>query len=86
MCLRVVASSTCSDLCSSEGIFLPDLSHFDAILIIAGSDKRYAVTHALKVNIVLSKVFKDQRGLLSKLAVLAAPEGKTEQDRLIYQG
>lgn len=84
--LRVVASYASSDLCSSEGIFPPDRSHFDAILIIAGSDKRYAVTHALKVNILPSKVFKDQRGLVSKLAALATPEGKTEQDRLIYQG
>lgn len=84
--LRVVASCASSNLRGSEGIFLPDRSHFDAILIIAGSDNRYAVTHALKVNISLSKVVKDQRGLVSKLAVLAAPEGKTEQDRLIYQG
>lgn len=60
--LHVVASYTSSNLCSSEGIFLPDLSNFDAILIIADSDKCYAVTHALKVNILLSKVFKDQRG------------------------
>lgn len=69
-----------------RGSFSPDLSRFDAVLIIAGSDKRHAVTRARKVNILLSKAFKDQRGLVSKLAVLAAPEGKAEQDRLIYQG